>query len=423
MRRSIDGLVENVGAATDKRSRSSEMRILSLSCVYPSPRNPALGLFVQSRLRCLSRMAQVKVIAPVAEIDYAVLPRLSMGRGKVPAREWDAKIEVLRPLWLYLPGGLAINAVLLFLRLLPIVFKVRKTFDFDLIDAHFAFPDGIAAGLLAGCVGVPFSITLRGNETMHAKKTGRRKLMAWALRRASRVIVLSERLRKFALSAGVDDARVRTIPNGVDPEIFYPHDRRICREKFGLIASTRTILSAGTLIQRKGHHHIVKAVSELRKNGIPLELLIAGGAGREGDYEKAIRKQIIDLGLTGSVRLCGEVSPEELAELMSAADVFCLASTREGWPNVLQEAMACGAPVVATDVGAVKEMVPSRDYGLVVPANDSNALTQAVAAALGRDWDRGALSRWAHSRTWEHAAQETFSELKSVAATRRKKKG
>ena len=313
--------------------------------------------------------------------------------------------------------------MLLFLRLLPVMVNLRKTFAFDLIDAHFAFPDGIAAGLLAGCMGVPFSVTLRGNETMHAENFGRRKLMARALRRAGRVIVLSERLRQFALSMGVDDRRVKIIPNGIDPEIFYPREQSMCRQKFGLLPGAKIILSAGTLIERKGHHHVVKAVSELQRKGMSVELLIAGGAGREGHYEKTIRKEVTDLGLTKSIHFCGEVSPEELADLMSAADVLCLASTREGWPNVLQEAMGCGTPVVATDVGAVKEMVPSRDFGLVVPVNDSNALTQALAEALGKDWDRNAVSKRAHSRTWEHVAQETFSELQSMAATRAQKKG
>src|ERR1700676_1165410 len=224
----LESRLTTVGVHTEIESCSSELRILSLSCVYPSSRDPGMGLFVQSRLRYLSKLAQVKVVAPIAEIDYAKLPRRSMGRGTVPARWWDGKIEVLHPLWLYLPGGRAINAVLLFFGLLPVMVNLRKTFSFDLIDAHFAFPDGIAAGLLAGCMGVPFSVTLRGNETMHAENLGRRKLMARALRRAGRVIVLSERLRQFALSMGVDERRVKIIPNGIDPEIFYPREQSMC---------------------------------------------------------------------------------------------------------------------------------------------------------------------------------------------------
>src|SRR5581483_4687452 len=108
MQSSMEQLAQTEAACTEISSRSSELRILSLSCVYPSSRNPGLGLFVQSRLRYLSRMAQVKVIAPIAEVDYAVLPRFSIGRGNVPAREWDANLEVLHPLWLYVPGGLAV---------------------------------------------------------------------------------------------------------------------------------------------------------------------------------------------------------------------------------------------------------------------------------------------------------------------------
>ena len=266
------------------------------------------------------------------------------------------------------------------------------------------------------CLDVPFTVTLRGNETMHAEHPRRRKLMAWSLRKASRVIAVSERLRRFALQLGVESERAKTIVNGIDPTLFYPRDRARCRREHGLPAEARIVLSAGSLIERKGHHHVARAVAALRRLGVDAHLVIAGGAGREGRYEGELRRLIAELDLAERVHLLGEVSPQTLAEVMSASDIQCLASTREGWPNVVHEAMACGTPVVATDVGAVADMIPSPKYGSVVPVGDSLALERAIQHALAREWDRRSISALAHSRTWECVACDVLSEFEQVAA-------
>jgi glycosyltransferase involved in cell wall biosynthesis len=394
-----------------KERMPNPLRILSLSCVYPNPRDKGLGLFVRARLQRMAELAQVKVIAPVAQFDYA---NSGKTRSNVPLERWDREIEVVHPGWLYPPGGYALNAGLLYLRLLPLVRQIEKDFKFQIIDSHFAFPDGIAACMLANRFGVPFTVTLRGNETMHAQYALRRRLMGWSLRKASRVIVLSHKLEEFALSLGVDRQRIKVIPNGVDSQIFRPVDRAATREKYAL-AGAKMILCAGTLIERKGHHRVVRAVAALRKSGLDVRLLIAGGVGREGNYEDEIRKQIADADLQTNALLLGEVSPEELARLMSAADVFCLASSREGWPNVVHEAMACGTPVVATDVGAVCDLIPSTDYGFVVLQSDDEPLARALQLALMKGWDRDRIAAWAHSRSWERVAADVLAEFQDVA--------
>jgi glycosyltransferase involved in cell wall biosynthesis len=357
---------------------------------------------------------RIKVIAPVPRFDYA---KLHQARVAAPSSRMDGEIEVFHPEWLYPPGGHAANAVLLFLQLLPLVRRIRKEFRFDLIDAHFAFPDGIAACLLARHFRVPFTVTLRGNETMHAAYAMRGRLIAWALKQASRVIGVSSKLREFAISLGVDEAKVRVIPNGIDATVFRPRGRGI-REECHLSEADNIVLSAGTLIERKGHHRVVRAVAALRRGGIDAKLLIAGGPGREGRFESEIQKEVESSGLESSVQFLGEVRAERLAELMSAADVFCLASSREGWPNVVNEALACGAPVVATEVGAVRDLIPSADYGFVVPLGDENALENALAGALSKAWDREKISAWGHSRSWEQVASDVVAEFQSVMEAR-----
>jgi glycosyltransferase involved in cell wall biosynthesis len=396
-------------------NETARLRILSLSCVYPNPDDPHLGSFVRSRIKHVGKLAEVKVLAPIAQLDFARGGRARSGRG-IPSRLWDEEIEVFHPSWIYPPGGNAINPAFLFLRLLPLAARIRKDFEFDLIDSHFAFPDGIAAALLARRLGVRFSVTLRGSELLHAQYPRRRKFMGWALRRASAVIALSEELKVFAVSLGADAARVKVIPNGIDPAIFYPRDRDRCRAKHGINRERKIVLSAGSLIELKGHHRTVKAVAAIRAKGLDVEFLIAGGAGRAVQYEPEIRKQVADSELQDRVRLLGEIPPDDLAELMCAADVFCLASSREGWPNVVHEALACGTPVVATRVGAVAEMIPSSDYGFVVPPGEVEALSKALREALEKEWDGAVISRLAQARTWTQTASEAIDFLRQRAA-------
>ena len=103
---------------------------------------------------------------------------------------------------------------------------------------------------------------------------------------------------------------------------------------------------------------------------------------------------------------------------MSAADLFCLASSREGWPNVVNESLACGTPVVATDIGGVPDMLPSPEYGLIVPPNDQASLDQALCHAFSMRWDREAIARWGQSRSWEHVASEVLQQLAQTLRSR-----
>lgn len=392
------------------------LRVLSLSTVFPRPAEPAHGIFVARRLESLSRLAEVRVIAPVPVFEYGKGFRERSKPGEVPAARQMGAIPVLHPRWIYPPAGGVLNACWLAARLLPILHSLARAHPFDLIDAHFGYPDGIAASILAAAMGVPFTITLRGNETMHTQHAFLRGAMARAVCRASRVITVSEPLREFAISLGAAPERVRTIPNGVDAATFAPQNGAQAREKYGIAPDEKFVLCAGALIERKGHHFAIRALAEVLRRRSDVRLVIAGGAGREGFYESRLRDEVRALGLEGRVKFAGPVPPAELAGLMSAADVFCLASLREGWPNVVHEALACGCPVIASKVGGVPEMIPDGESGTIIPCRDQQALNAALQAALDRTWNRAAISEKARERSWEQVAAEVFTELEQVRA-------
>jgi teichuronic acid biosynthesis glycosyltransferase TuaC len=383
------------------------LRILSLSTVYPNPRNPGAGLFVRSRLQHLAALADLELVAPIRMMDSA-------SNAGVPAERQDENLLVLHPRWVYIPGAGLFGAMLLFLSVLLEAARIRKRFPFQIIDAHFGYPEGIVAGMLARCFGRPFLVTLRGSEVEHALIGFRGHGMRWMLRRASRVITVSERLRQFAISMGTAEGKVVTIPNGVNSAIFPLATARNAEKKLGMPARRRLILAAGHLIELKGHHHIIRAMTVLLDRPGDVELWIAGDAGRGDPYEEKLRSLVAGLDLGERVRFLGLVKPEAMSEMMSAADVFCLASSREGWPNVVHEALSCGTPVVATAVGAVPEMIPRPELGIVVPAEQVDRLDEALGRALETDWNRAAIAEWGKARSWEQVAREVLIEMESV---------
>lgn len=391
------------------------MNILSLSSVFPNPNETGLGLFVRARLAALSRLASVRVIAPIPILDYSN-PRGHLYRKRtVPMICQDGAMEVLHPRWVYPPGGTPVNIVCLAIRLYPVVRRLHKLRALDLIDAHFAYPEGIAAALLARIFRVPLAVTLRGSELAFAAYPMRRIAMRWAFRRASKVVAVSKELSRWAIAEGAPPERVVVIPNGVDQDTFYPRDRDLARRKYGIPDGCKLIVSAGELIEAKGHQHVAQALAEIVKVGADAMVLIVGGVARGGPkYEVTLRGIVKRLNLGDRVRFLGWVGREEIAELLSAADVFCLASYTEGWPNVVHEAMACGTPVVATRVGAVPEMLPSAEYGLIVPVKDQPALAAALRAAIGKDWDRARIAERGRERTWDRVSQQVLSAFREM---------
>src|SRR5207245_2135740 len=129
------------------------------------------------------------------------------------------------------------------------------------------------AALAAALIGCPFTVTLRGNEQMHGRHALRRACMGWALRRAGRVLPVSEKLRTLAIGLGAAPAKVVTIPNGIDTDLFYPRDRETCRSGFGIAPGKRLIGAVGHLIELKGHHRIIRAVRTLVDQGVDAMLL------------------------------------------------------------------------------------------------------------------------------------------------------
>jgi glycosyltransferase involved in cell wall biosynthesis len=280
---------------------------------------------------------------------------------------------------------------------------------FDLIDAHCAYPEGVAAAWLGRALGKPVIITARGTD-LHLIPNYRipRFLIRSAFKRCDAVVTVSQALADCARALSGPDLHLEVLRNGVDLELFKEMNRDELRRDLNLKGPT--ILSVGLLIPRKGHELVIDALSLLPD----VQLLICGEGPMRAELERRARRLLV----SDRVRFLGRIKHEDLNRYYSAADVLVLASYREGWPNVLLEAMACGTPVVATAVGAVPDFVNHPHAGLVVRERTVPAIAAAIRAILGSPPSRHEVRTYASQFSWDPTVQNLlalFSDIRDRA--------
>jgi len=286
-----------------------------------------------------------------------------------------------------------------------------------LIDAHFTYPDGEAATRLGRWLDLPVTLTLRGTEVPHSKNPALRPHLSRTLQAAARVFSVSDSLRCLAIELGADPETTEVVGNGIDTERFHLVSRAAARARFGLPDSAKVLISVGGLVERKGMHRVIEVLPALLKRHPGLHYLIVGGASPEGDNRAELTAQVARLGLGDRVHFLGALPSDELKWPLSASDVFVLATRNEGWANVFLEAMACGLPVVSTDVGGNAEVVCRDELGTIVPFGDSLALQQALDAALNKEWDRCAILDYAHDNQWDKRVAQLLSAFDDIMQT------
>jgi teichuronic acid biosynthesis glycosyltransferase TuaC len=389
-----------------KRRAAVPFRLLTFSTLYPNAAQPNHGVFVENRLRHLvaSGAATSTVVAPVPWFPSRDARFGEWARcAAAPAEEMRQGLRVLHPRyaapprlgmytgpWALLRAGRAALAQLL-----------AEGARFDAIDAHYLYPDGVAAAWLAREAGLPVVITARGSDTSQLPDFALpRRLIGAALREADALIAVSTGLAEGLIALGAAPGKVTVLRNGVDLAAFAPPiDRAALRAELG--QSGPVVLSVGHLIERKAHHHVIGALAELPG----VSLLIAG----EGPERRALAALAERLGVAERVHLLGARPHGELAKLYGAADALVLASTREGWANVMLEAMACGTPVVAGPAWGSREAISAPEAGLVLgevgPGPIAAALRRLLADPPGRRATRAHAERFGWDETTRGQAE------------------
>jgi glycosyltransferase involved in cell wall biosynthesis len=373
------------------------IKTLTFTTLFPNARQPVHGIFVANRLEHLIATGQVEteILAPVPWFPFDH-PRFGIYARFAAAPRVGQRFNrpVYHPRFLVIPKiGMVLAPLLLYLGTRRVVAEIlRRGFDFDVIDAHYFYPDGVAAILLGREFGKPVTITARGTDINQITDYWLpRRMILWAARRAAAIVTVCQALKDRIVELGVAADHIRVLRNGVDLALFHPQDRTKLRAKWGL--SGRVILSVGHLIPRKGHEIAIEALI-----GLPgAQLLIAG----DGPERASLTRLCDRLGLGHRMRFLGQVAPAVLAELYAAADVLVLASSHEGWANVLLEAMACGTPVVASNVWGTPEVVAAPEAGLLVKERTGPAFAAALAKILDHPPDRAATRAYAERFSWD----------------------
>ncbi|MFP5382189.1 MAG: glycosyltransferase [Gammaproteobacteria bacterium] len=398
------------------REAGERIDLVVFSALFPSAVRPGAGLFIRERMFRVAQHRPLAVVSPQPWFPGQGLIRLLRPgyRPQAPALEVQQGIRVYHPRYLAVPGlfrrfdgrAMALASFFLLRRL--------KAQGARLIDAHFAHPDGEAAVRLGRWLDLPVTITLRGTEVPHSNRPRLRKRIMRTLKSADRVFSVSDSLRRLAQQLGVPDDRTEVVGNGVDTARFQPVDRAGARARFGLPAGAKVLISVGGLVERKGMHRVIEVLPALLRQHPELHYLIVGSGGPEGDMRAELDAEVARLGLADRVHFLGALPPDELKWPLSAADVFVLATRNEGWANVFLEAMACGLPVVTTDVGGNAEVVCRDELGRIVPFGDAAALTAALEEALARAWDRQAILDYAQDNQWDKRVAQLLKAFDEV---------
>ena len=393
--------------------------VLVIASLFPSANRPVAGLFIRERMFRVAQRMPLCVISPQPWFPLQGLIRRFRPnyRPPHPTHEVQQGIDVWFPCFFSLPGvARCLDGFFMALACLRLVRRLRRERGINLLDAHFAYPEGYAATLLGRWLGLPVTITLRGTEVPLARDPARRSRMLHAISDASRVFAVADSLKRHVVSLGAQPEKIRVVGNGVDCHKFFPIDRVVAREQLGLPQDAKVIVSVGGLVERKGFHRVIELLPDLIERFPDLHYVVVGGACPEGDLTQFLKEMVARLGLGERVHFLGPMPPEELYKPLSASDVFVLATANEGWANVFLEAMACGLPVVTTDVGGNGEVVCSEDLGTITPFGDATALREAIAEALERKWDRERIIGYARDNSWDSRVEILEAEFRALVS-------
>jgi teichuronic acid biosynthesis glycosyltransferase TuaC len=367
------------------------MKILTFSTLFPNSEKPGHGIFVETRLRHLVASGQVeaRVVAPVPWFPSSN-PRFGQyaRQARVPRQELRHGIAVSHPRYPVLPKiGMNVAPLLLAQSVKPAIARmIDEGYDFDLIDAHYFYPDGVAAALLGRYFNKPLVITARGSDiTLLPSYPLPRRMICWAARRADAVITVCNALRDEVVALGVDSSRVTSLRNGVDLQLFQPTERGA--------GNQFTLLTVGHLVPVKAQELIIGALPLLPG----VRLVVAGDGPNRPMLEQLARS----LNVAERVQFLGAVPQAELRGHYGAADALVLASSREGWANVLLESMACGTPVVASRVYGTPEVVAAPEAGVLMAERTPQGVADAVNALRADYPDRAATRRYAERFSWD----------------------
>ncbi len=390
--------------------------VLSISTLYPNTANPRFGTFVARSLEALAARGdwKVTVVNPVG------LPPAPIGRyralAKLPPHAIEGGIAVHRPRFLLIPKiGAKRNPRAIASAVLPLAREIHARDPIDVIDAQFFFPDGPAAAEIAQALALPLSIKARGSDISYwGSRYHAREAMLAAAEEADGLLAVSEALKREMGEIGLPTDKVTVHYTGLDRDRFRPLDHTQLRNQIGselgfdLPDNAPLLASVGALITRKGQDRIIAALAQ-----IPGAHLVLVGMGEDEDAFRALARR---LKVADRVHFTGSIDHDVLPLILSAADVTVLPTVSEGLANAWVESLACGTPVVTTDVGGAREVIVDDVAGRLLADRSPESVAASVNAVLNAPPEPLAVAARAERFSWEANAQALAAHYDSLLA-------
>jgi glycosyltransferase involved in cell wall biosynthesis len=386
------------------------VKILTLSNLYPRPDRPTFGMF-NGQL-----FGQMATTEGVSLRNICLVPEWRLWRWR-HIRGWSAPSGSVpgtryQPVF-YLPIiGRQWSARLYCWWNAALKHEVQKA---DVVYASWLFPDGVAAAHLAESTNVKVWIMVLGSDTYHLRDANRRAQIQAVDARVAGYVCVCQTVAQRLVDVGIASERIHVVPNGVDPKRFYYVAPSQAHEHLSktlesplraAIADGISVLFVGNLVMEKGPDLCLDAFIAAAGTDNKRRLVFIG----QGAMQASLERRVQDAGLSERVHFVGNRPHTEIVHWMALADVLCLSSRTEGMPNVVLEALACGCPVIASDVGACDEMLNDEPAGQVVPPGDVPALRDAMTKIFDIVTDRVALSARHGVYTW-HDQANTIVQL------------
>lgn len=388
------------------------LRVLAITKIFPNAAEPLSAPFNRQQFAALASRCELEVMATVPWFPGAGLLARWSSAGKlaaVPRRDRIAGIDVTHPRTLFIPRLAHVTwGPLYAASIAPFVARLRG--KYDVVLGSWAYPDGFAAVVAARLLGVPAVVKLHGSDiNVIAKLPGPRKLTAWALSQAARVVAVSRALADEVIDMGVPRDKVAIVMNGVDGELFHPRDREAARRELGLPAGPLAVY-VGNLKEVKGVQDLPAAWAHTLREVPDATLAVVGDGPLRGQLSAAMAQY------GDRVRMIDAQPLTRVPSYMAAADVLVLPSHHEGTPNVVLEALACGRRVVATAVGGIPDLLTTSRLGTLVPPRDPEALGVALSHAVRASYDPGEVARLGARGGWDASAAALHEILAGAAS-------
>lgn len=395
---------------------TNTVQILLLSALFPHAGEPTLGVFVRNRLEHLIADEDVKatVIAPVPWFPFKCRIFGAYGRAAQADRKTTWKnIEIYHPRYLVIPKvGMLLTPKFMawsIKRLLRRLLAQGK--EFDLIDAHYLYPDSVAAAEVAKAFQKPVVMTARGSDvTQIALLEAPRRMILAACNAASHIVTVSKSLKVKLERMGVASDKITSIRNGINLEKFslQTKESNQLRRNYSIEKGKPVLLFAGWLIPRKRVDLVIDALALLPEfHGV-----IVG----DGPLRQKLEQQARALNIQDRVIFAGQKAPTEMPAYFSMADVFCLPSEREGWANVMLEALACGTPVVSRAVDGALELFDGVPYGRLVEGDSPQSYADAISELLEANTAREEIRSFASEYGWEATSAAQMTIFRQILA-------